>query len=74
MSTIIGVHYDTGAKEITKVKLDDGTIVSKQEAINMAERGQIADVIIGGDRAGGKTLRARPDDDLSNNLLNLPKF
>ena len=56
---------------ITGYQLSDNTIVEKQEAIDMARQGQIADVGIA-HRGDTEYLKSIPDGSENNNLSHLP--
>ena len=56
---------------ITGYQLSDKTIVSKQNAVNMAKQGQIADVGIA-HRGDTEYLKSIPNGSENDNLGNLP--
>ncbi len=56
---------------VTGYQLNNGQIVSKQEAISMARNGEIANVGISTNQ-GTEYLKSLPDQDPSNNLDALP--
>jgi len=56
---------------ITGYQLSDKTIVSKQNAVNMAKQGQIADVDIA-HRGDTEYLKSIPNGSENDNLGNLP--
>lgn len=68
---IIAVHKEDG--NIAAVKLDDGTILSKQEAIELTKQGGIKDVNVGR-RGSREILRSNPINDAGQSLSNLPRF
>lgn len=68
---IVAVHKEEG--NIAAVKLDDGTILSKAEAIELTKQGGIKDCNVGR-RGSRETLRRNPVDDPSKSLSNLPRF
>lgn len=70
---IVAVQRDTN-RRILAVKLEDGTCLSKDEAVRMAEGGEILDVIVGHSVYGEPYLRNVGDGELENNLQNLPEF
>lgn len=72
MSKIVATRQSTSG-EIMEVKLDDGTVMSRDQAVVAAEQGQIENVITAY-RDGTSYLRSVPDSDPSNNLSNLPSF
>ena len=55
----------------TQYQLTDNSIVDKQQAVDMAKQGQIADVGIG-HRGDTEYLKSIPDGSENNNLGNLP--
>lgn len=55
-------------------KLDNGTVVSSEEAIQMCEKGELPDYNVGTSKSGSKFLRGNADGDKSNNLDNMPTF
>lgn len=60
---------------ITHVKLEDGREMKISEAINLALTGEhFVDYVVGYSKNNEPFLRALPDDDLSNNLQDLPEF
>lgn len=72
MSKIVATRQSTSG-EIMEVKLDNGTVMSRDQAVMAAERGEIEDVIPAY-RDGTSYLRSVGDGDPSNNLKNLPSF
>ena len=56
---------------ITGYQLSDNTIVEKQQAVNMAKQGQIADVGIA-HRGDTEYLKSIPNGNENDNLGNLP--
>lgn len=67
---ITGIKHDSKG-EITAYKLDDGSVISKQEGISLTKQGKIEGMIIGTSKAGKEYLRSMPDGKESNNLDNL---
>lgn len=59
---------------IEAVQLDDGSVHSLEDAIQMAKNGQIEGVSVAESKNGSATLRSTPDGDPSNNLKNLPRI
>jgi len=57
--------------KISGYKLSDDRIVSKEEGVNLARSGEIADVGIG-IRNGNEYLKSLPDASEGNNLSSLP--
>ena len=68
---IVAVHMEDG--NLAAFKLDDGTILSKTEAIELTKRGGIKDCNVGR-RGSRETLRRNPVEDASKALTNLPRF
>ena len=66
---IVGLVKEGG--RITGYQLSDNTVVEKQQAVNMAKQGQIADVGIA-HRGDTEYLKSIPDGSENNNLGNLP--
>ena len=66
---VVGLVKENG--RITGYQLSDNSIVKKQQAVNMAKQGQIADVGIA-HRGDTEYLKSIPDDSENNNLGNLP--
>lgn len=63
-----------GKGTIQEVKMEDGQIYDKQQAISLAETGQIDGVEVRPSKSGSRYIRSIPDDSLSNNLDQLPQF
>ena len=70
---VVAVKKD-GAGSITDYKLDDGSVISRDEAINMVESGQLEGYNVTVAKNGVKAIRTKPDDTMTNNLDNLPTF
>ena len=66
---IVGLIKESG--RITGYQLSDNTVVEKQQAVNMAKKGQIAGVGIA-HRGDTEYLKAVPNGDENDNLSNLP--
>lgn len=66
---IVGLVKEGG--RITGYRLSDNTIVEKQQAVNMAKQGQIADVGIA-HRGDTEYLKSIPNGNENDNLGNLP--
>lgn len=71
-----GAHVITavvkeGNGEIGAYRLENGEIILKDEAVEMAKQGQISGVIISSSKSGEEYLRAIGDGNTSNNLANL---
>ena len=70
---ITNVRYRNGS--ITHVRLEDGREMRLSEAVEMALTGDhFVDYIVGYSREKEPYLRARPDQDMTNNLNQLPEF
>ncbi|WP_052085782.1 DUF3892 domain-containing protein [Clostridium sp. HMP27] len=72
-NSIVAVGKDDD-NEIVSYKLDNGEILSREQAISMAKEGGIKGVSVSTSRKGEEYLRSLPDDDESNNLKNLPSI
>lgn len=74
MSKIVAVQKS--GSEIERVKLDDGSEMSKYDLINGVMQGTIKldNYIIAESSTGEPYIRAYPDGDKSNNLQNLPTY
>lgn len=70
---IVAVGKDSD-NEIVSYKLDNGEILSRDQAISMAKEGGLKGVSVAKSRKGEQYLRSLPDDDESNNLKNLPNI
>lgn len=66
---IVGLVKEGG--RITGYQLSDNSIVEKQQAVNMAKQGQIADVGIA-HRGDTEYLKSLPNGNENDNLGNLP--
>ena len=66
---IVGLVKEGG--RITGYQLSDNSIVEKQQAVNMAKQGQIADVGIA-HRGDTEYLKSIPTGNENDNLGNLP--
>ena len=66
---IVGLVKEGG--RITGYQLSDNSVVEKQQAVNMAKRGQISGVGIA-HRGDTEYLKSIPDGSENNNLGNLP--
>lgn len=73
MTKIVQVKKN-GDGDITDVKLDNGTQVSVQQAIDMARSNQIEGVMVGKAKNGRETLKSQPNNIKEDNLSNLPTF
>lgn len=61
--------------KITHVKLEDGREMKISEAISQALTGDhFTDYVVGYSKDNTPFLRALPDNDISNNLQDLPEF
>jgi len=66
---IVGLVKEGG--RITGYQLSDNTLVEKQQAVDMARQGQIADVAIA-HRGDTEYLKSVPNGSENDNLSNLP--
>jgi hypothetical protein len=66
---IVGLVKEGG--KVTGYQLSDNSIVEKQQAVNMAKQGQIADVGIA-HRGDTEYLKSIPNGSENDNLGNLP--
>ena len=60
--------------DITDVMLNDGTVHSVNEAINMAKGHLIDGVNVSKAKSGKEYLRSNPNDSDGDNLDNMPTF
>lgn len=58
--------------EITGYKLENGQVLSKMEAVDLAKQGAIRGVTTAVSKLGEEYLRSIPDGEQNNNLSNLP--
>ena len=65
------VAKDNGG-EITAYELENGEIVSKEQAVLLAKQGNISGVLVSTSKKGEEFLRSLPDGDKTNNLDSLP--
>ena len=68
---VVGLVKESG--KITGYKLSDDTIVSKQDGVNMAKKGQISGVGIA-HRGDTEYLKSVPNGSENDNLSNLPSI
>ena len=68
---ITALVKDSG--KITGYQLSDGSIITREQGVELARQGQIADVGIA-TKKGTEYLKSLPDDDEGNNLGNLPSI
>jgi hypothetical protein len=61
-------------REITDIMLDDGRSLTLEEAVQEAQEGKIEGVNVAVSKSGKRYLRANPDNNVGNNLDNLPQF
>lgn len=64
------VAKDNGG-EITAYELENGEIVSKEQAVLLAKQGNISGVSVSISKKGEEFLKSLPDQDKSNNLESL---
>ncbi|WP_097027446.1 DUF3892 domain-containing protein [Clostridium peptidivorans] len=72
-NSIVAIGKDSD-NEIVSYKLDNGEILSRDQAISLAKDGGLKGVSVSKSRKGEEYLRSLPDDDESNNLKNLPNI
>jgi hypothetical protein len=70
---ITGVKHNSKG-ELISYKLDNGSVISKNEGIALAKQGKIEGVTVGVSKSGEEYLRSMPDDRESNNLDNLSEI
>lgn len=70
---IISVKKNTDG-DIVAVKTNTGITMSLQEAIVATKNYEIEDVMVGKAKNGRETLKSRPNNEISDNLSNLPTF
>ncbi|WP_242985377.1 DUF3892 domain-containing protein [Vallitalea okinawensis] len=63
-----------GQGTIQEVMFDDGKVLDKTSAIQLAENGLIDGVEVRPSKSGSRYLRSIPDETTDNNLDNLPQF
>ncbi|MGI6066166.1 MAG: DUF3892 domain-containing protein [Bacillota bacterium] len=73
MTRIMKVRQDEN-REITDIMLDDGRALTLEEAVQEAQEGKIEGVNVAVSKSGKRYLRANPDNNVGNNLDNLPQF
>ena len=73
MTRIMKVRQDEN-REITDIMLDDGRALTLEEAVQEAQEGKIEGVNVAVSKSGKRYLRANPDNNVGNNLDNLPSF
>lgn len=73
MTKIMKVRQDEN-REITDIMLDDGRSLTLEEAVQEAQEGKIEGVNVAVSKSGKRYLRANPDNNVGNNLDNLPQF
>lgn len=69
--SIVAVHME--GSDIEQYKLDDGSILSEEQAIAMVRQGFIEGYLVA-QRNDVSYIRGIPDGDPMNNLASLPKF
>ena len=70
---VTGVRKDENGT-IQQYRLDNGTVVGVQQAIEMVESKQIDNCNVFTTKSGTKAIHSNNDGDASNNLDNLPTF
>lgn len=69
---IVAVHREGG--DCTAYKLNDGRVISEEEAVAMCKAGQLPGFIVGESKFGEEYIRGIGDGKGSNNLQNKPYF
>ncbi|WP_125153069.1 DUF3892 domain-containing protein [Clostridium rectalis] len=69
--TIVSVSKDKNG-EIVAYKLENGEVISKEQAVIMAKQSSIKGVSVAISKLGEEFLKSLPDGDINNNLENLP--
>ncbi|MPN26081.1 hypothetical protein SDC9_173503 [bioreactor metagenome] len=70
---IVKVKKNTDG-DITDVMIDNGSVYSINEAINMVKEGSLEGVNVGKARNGREFLRSNPNDKDGDNLDSMPTF
>ena len=71
MSNKVTAVRRNGYGIVEQVRLDDGRVVDKRQAISMAKSGQLVGVCVGKTRSGAECLRGNPTD---TPLVSMPNF
>lgn len=74
MSIIVAIHRQRYTRNIEKVKLDTGEVLTVPEAVQAIKDARIEGVTWANRGIGEYHLRSKRDDDTDNNLQNLPEF
>lgn len=72
MPEIVGKKMYKNA--IEEIKLDDGSVLDIDSAVEFAKEHGIKDVNVGRARSGRQILRANPTDDPEKSLMNVPRY
>jgi len=72
MNHVISKVAKDSQGEITAYELENGEIVSKEQAVSLAKQGNISGVSVATSKKGEEFLRSLPDGDKTNNLDSLP--
>lgn len=70
---VVAVQKDNKGN-LVSYKLDDGQVVSHDEAVDLVESGKLEGYNIATGKNGVKSIRSNPDGDITNNLDSLPNF
>jgi hypothetical protein len=70
---VIAVRMGTDG-EVEKLKLSDGRIVTRDEAVSLCEAGELPDYHAQSSRYGTMFVASNRNLDRSDNLQNLPEF
>lgn len=70
---IVACHHENGS--IQKIKFDDGTVVSMQEAVKIAKTGKVKNFTTSHDNRTNKdVLRGKRESLPNTRLYDLPRF
>jgi hypothetical protein len=70
---ITGVKHNSKG-ELISYKLDNGSVIGKDEGITLAKQGKIQGITVGVSKSGEEYLRSMPDGREANNLDNMPEI
>lgn len=71
---LVPVAVSMDGSDISLVKLNDGSLVNKDMAVELCDSGLLPGFITGHSKYGEGYVRGVGDGDLSNNLMSLPRF
>lgn len=69
---VIDAVVKDGRGETVGYRIENGEVVMKEQAVNMAKHGSINGVTVSKSKKGGEYLKSISDNIRSNNLENLP--